>query len=361
MRKSPHLWWLCFLGMALLAACSPSARIRQDVSDALTQTREAWPTAATRLTLTVLAARTPAPTTSPKQQPAAGPSITPASDAYPSAVPTATSAGAVAQQATPTPSVTPASRAYPPPATSSPAPGLTPTNSPTATPTPSRTPQATPTGTITPGQSPVPTATPSHTPSATAAPTSSPTPTPSPTPTATPALPALSSLAIDTAALNAVLNIWQQSPENITDELYDLAEEICVVDCIALRWQSADFAQILVLTMYRTSDFPLAAQVAFSAQGIYLDENFQLMDIPAGNNLPDHAWMAEKAGREFVLFTSQGPAVISLFWQSDDTLDPLETAVTIAAYAGMQSDILRANGFITTQPQATPFPGFSVQ
>lgn len=274
----------------------------------------------------------------------------------------------------PPPSKTPAptsSGGYPPPSgsTFTPTPTITlsPTLSPTPTIDPLFTPSTTPitpspTVTLTPNPNFTATITPTPTTSRTPTRTSTPTRTPGPSPTPsltltpTPALPDLTTLIMDTGDLNAISNLWDDPPEDIMDDLQELNGELCEVACIGLEWISLDTFDTLVLTAYRTADFDEASQIAYSAQFLYLAQDFELEPLPPGTILPDHAWAASKWNRDFVIYTSQGPAVLSFFWHADYPISAQGTIALLAEYMEMQAEVLRVNGYITVDPNATPPP-----
>lgn len=161
---------------------------------------------------------------------------------------------------------------------------------------------------------------------------------------------------LDTDALNAVVYLWHAPPENITSQLIDLGGDVCEVSCIGLQWTSLDTFDTLVLTAYRTIDFDDAVQAAFSARYLYIAQGFTLEAIPPGTILPAHSWVASKDNQDFVIYTSQGPAVLSFFWHADTPANQLETVALIAEYMERQAEILRLNGYITINPNATPLP-----
>ena len=401
MRKT---WLLWFLAALIIFACSPTRQIQESVALALTQTQAArptlFPTFTPRPTITRFPTRTPLAGDTPLLTGTPSP---PGTESLPAGE-TATASGPYPPPgvtptpsplfSTPTPTPTTVSGGYPPPPTASggyPAPptsispaSSTPTQTPTVTvdplsattPTPTAmidplyTPSITPTPSITlsptvtrtpnPNFSPTASLTPTRTPSPTRTPTPTrtvgPSPTPSLTLTPTPALPDLTTLIIDTGDLNALANLWNDPPDDITDDLIDLGGEVCDVTCIGLEWTSLDSQETLVLTAYRTIAFEEASQAAFSAQFVYFAQGFELESLPPGVNLPTQTWVASKWGQDFVIFTSQGPAVLSFFWHADIPLDVEATVGLIAEYMDVQAEILRLNGYITVNPNATPLP-----
>jgi hypothetical protein len=163
-------------------------------------------------------------------------------------------------------------------------------------------------------------------------------------------------LIINTDDLNTVSSVWDNPPEDITDDLQDLGGDVCEVVCIGLEWTSFDTFDTLVLTAYRTIDFEEAVQAAYSAQFLYLAQGFELEPLPSGVILPEHTWAASKWNQSFVIFSSQGPAVISFFWYADSPISAQGTIALLAEYMEMQTEVLRLNGYITVNPNATPLP-----
>lgn len=156
--------------------------------------------------------------------------------------------------------------------------------------------------------------------------------------------------------LNAITYFWNAPPENITSQLIDLGGDVCDVTCIGLQWTSFSTSHSLVLTAYRTINFDEAVQAAFSAQFLYIAQGFTLEAMPPGTILPAHSWVAYKANQDFVIYTSQGPAVLSFFWHANSIANPQETIALLAEYMELQAQILRTNGYITINPNATPLP-----
>ena len=226
------------------------------------------------------------------------------------------------------------------------------TPDPSATAGPSATPTATGTATVTP--TPTITWTPHPCPSPTA--TNTLTPTPSHTPTPTPQLPELAGLAIDTSVLAAVdPGFWQAPPEDFTGSLQQSGTQ-CVVDCIGLRWTSENLSAMMTLLVYRTPDFRDAVASGLATQTYYLSRGFDPVDFPPVGNLPAFTWTGVSQGKDIVLITSQGPAVIILFWQNDGPVTIPLVVESITRYAGAQAAVLRENGFLTISLQLTPFP-----
>ncbi|GAB4581062.1 MAG: hypothetical protein Fur0022_38070 [Anaerolineales bacterium] len=393
MRKRGFLW---VLALIVIFACSPTTQIQDSVAQALTQTQAAqatlFPTFTPEPTRTPYPTRTPLgggiPPTVPYPPPGGTeilptptpPAVENTPGPYPppegTLTPTTTQ---IKPSNTPTsaggypPPVASATSGsgYPPPSVSTFTPTPTFTLSPTPTPsrtidplfTPSITP-LTPSPTITFTPNPnftstlTPTPTQSRTPTRTPTPTRTigPTPTPTITPTGTPSLPDLTTLILDTATLNAISNLWDAPPVDITDQLEDLGGEVCDVVCIGLEWTSLDTFDTLVLTAYRTADFEDAIQTAYSAQFLYLAQGFDLESIPPGTILPEHAWAASKWNQDFVIYSSQGPAVLSFFWHADSPISAQGTIALLAEYMEIQAEILRDNGYITIDPNATPLP-----
>jgi len=110
------------------------------------------------------------------------------------------------------------------------------------------------------------------------------------------------------------------------------------------------------LIAYRTMAFEEAAQAAYSAQFVYLAQGFELESLPPGLALAEHTWVASKWSQDFVIFTSQGPAVLSFFWHAELPLDVEYAVALIAEYMDIQAEVLRLNGYITVDPNATPLP-----
>lgn len=391
------------LALILIFACSPTTQIQDSVSLALTQTQAARPTFYPTFTPgpsnTPYPSRTPlgggplpnltlSPGASTEGVPPGGypppatavpkptqsetaPTVTATPTLPPTGVPTSapTNAGGYpppeggGYPAPNSPTPSPASSTFTPTPTATETPSLTP--SPTVDPlfTPSLTP-ITPSPTVTDTPNPNFSPTPSTTPTASTTPTRTLTPTrtpgPSPTPTVTltptPSLPDLTTLIMDTDDLNAINYFWHAPPENITSQLIDLGGEVCDVSCIGLEWTSLNTSHSLVFTAYRMIDFDDASQAAFSAQYLYIAQGFILQAIPPGTILPTHSWIASKNNQDFVIYTSQGPAVISFFWHATTTASPQETIALLATYAEFQTQILRVNGYITVNPNATPLP-----
>ena len=180
--------------------------------------------------------------------------------------------------------------------------------------------------------------------------------TPGPTLTPTPILTDLTTLVIDTAALNAAATLWADPPRNITRDLRELGGSVCNVMCLGREWTSLSRRDTLVLIMYRTAAFEEAVQAAYSARFVYLARGFELAPLPSGVSLAAHTWIASRGDREFVIFTSQGPAVLSMFWHSQQPVPVDSTLASLARYMNVQARNLRLNGYITVNPNATPLP-----
>jgi hypothetical protein len=161
---------------------------------------------------------------------------------------------------------------------------------------------------------------------------------------------------MDTAVLNAAATLWVDPPRNITRDLRDLGGSVCDVVCLGREWTSLSRRDTLVLIMYRTTAFEEAVQAAYSARFIYLARGFELASLPPGVSLAAHTWIASRGDREFVIFTSQGPAVLSLFWHSQQSAPVENTLASLARYMNVQARILRLNGYLTVNPNATPPP-----
>ncbi len=237
----------------------------------------------------------------------------------------------------------------------------------TATITPTWTPSVTPTQTWTASPTATETATPTatHTPTAavTDTPTSGPSPTPtrtvSPTPTITltptPGLPGLADLILSDQSVNLPADIWATPAKRV--DLRELGGDVCAVECIGRRWRHRLTSATLTLNLYRTIRFENAPRVSFGAQFLYLDAGFESVSLPDDVFLPPHTWIGARQDREFVLSTSEGPAVLTLFWmQTMPTLNPQESVRLLALYAQEQTRTLRRNGFITINPNAAPLP-----
>ena len=149
---------------------------------------------------------------------------------------------------------------------------------------------------------------------------------------------------------------WKIPGTEISAELSTLEGGICQVECIGYRWEGLSAPETLTLILYRTPDFRQAVPATFAARVYYLEQGFSLTPIPAGNLLPDHSWAALDGIRAVVLYTSQGPVVIGVFWETLTELDPASALASLSALAGYQSDILRQNGFLTINPLGTPLP-----
>lgn len=131
---------------------------------------------------------------------------------------------------------------------------------------------------------------------------------------------------------------------------------MCDVVCLGLEWTSLDTFDTLVLTAYRTIDFEDAVQTAYSAQFLYLAQGFDLEPMPPGTTLGEHSWVASKWNQQFVIYTSQGPAVLSFYWYAESPISAQGAIALLAEYMEQQAEILRLNGYITIDPNATPLP-----
>lgn len=138
--------------------------------------------------------------------------------------------------------------------------------------------------------------------------------------------------------------------------MIDLEGEVCEVVCLSLRWTSLDGKNTLLLTAYRTKAFEQAAQIAYGSHVIYLAQGFKLETLPSGINLPVQTWVGSKGGKDVVIYSSQGPAVVSLFWHTDFSLNVPDTVALLAAYMDIQTERLLLNGYYTINPYITPFP-----
>lgn len=297
-------------------------------------TPSAVPTATNTASITPLSFR---PTECPTLTPTPTSTITPVVSSTPTATPTGTVTG------TPTATAT---------ATATADPNATPT--PTLTPGPSRTPTITPTPTNT--QTPTPTITWTPHPCPSPTPTSTLSPTPSLTPTPTPALPPLAEMQLVFEDLSAIdADLWIDPPEDFTADLKRTSSQ-CTVDCIGLRWTSTDGNSKLTLLIYRTPDFNQAIASAVGAQAFYLQRGYTELDIPAGGTLPAFSWAGTLQQKDLVIITSQGPAIITLFWQNTTPGEIEPMLKSLSLYAGIQAAELRNNGFLTATRQLTPFP-----
>jgi len=277
------------------------------------------------------------PTDCPTLTPTPTATETPLVSSTPTATSTATATGTATATATTTATPDPS-------ATAGPSATPTATGTATVTPTPTITPTPTPSITWTPHPCPSPTA------------TNTLTPTPSHTPTPTPQLPELAGLAIDTSVLAAVdPGYWRAPPEDFTGSLQQSGTQ-CVVDCIGLRWESESQSAMLTVLIYRTPDFRDAVASGLASQTYYLSRGFDPFEVPPVGNLPAFTWVGVSQGKDVVLITSQGPAVLIFFWQNDAPLDLPPVVESITRYAGAQSAVLRAKGFLTISLQLTPFP-----
>ncbi len=288
-------------------------------------------------TITLTATSAYRPTECPTRTPTPTATFTPLFTRTPTITPTRTNTPT--RTVTPLPTNTPSFTAT---ATLTPTP--TQIRTPTITPTPSRTFTPTPTQTWTPHPCPSPT------------PTFTLTPTPSLTPTPTPILAPLIELVIDTDTLNELsLDYWQSPVEDFSAELRQGTSQ-CEVECIGLRWQSRDLQSTLTLLIYRTPDFPDAYLGALAAQGFYLPRGYELAVIAPANNLPEHTWAASLQSKDFVLITSQGPALINLFWQGNAAMNPSFVLDLLGRLAGWQVHVLLENGYFTGNLRFTPVP-----
>jgi hypothetical protein len=324
---------------------------------------------------------TPFPSGAPTIFPTPTPSLTPSPPPSHTPIPTATDTASPAPSptipfiATACPTVTPTPTATNTPLIS-PTPSRTPTRTPTATltntPLPSNTPSITATATLvptptkvrTPTITPTPTASRTPTPTITwtphpcpsRTPTLTPSPTHSLTPTPTPALPALAEVVVGDELLESLLpSFWQFPPENFTRHLQQNTSQ-CAVECLGLRWTSRDFKSVFTLLLYRTPDFPDAYTSALAAQSFYVPRGYVEQAVPPGGSLPSHTWLAVKDDRDFVLITSQGPAVISLFWQGEGSIPTASVFQFLVAVSGEQVGILIDNDYRTGDLRLTPLP-----
>ena len=340
--------------LLLLTACSAAGDVPSETPEPARQAAAITDTPAATVTPSATASQTPVliptathtatitpisfrPTDCPTLTPTPTHTLTPAISPTPSATATATPTLTPTSTITPTATTDPA---FTPTATNTAGPSPTAT----ITPTPTNTPTPTPTITFTPHPCPSPT------------PTATLSPTPSLTPTPTPQLPPLAELVLDTADLEKVdAGIWVDPFEDFTLSLRNNSSQ-CEVDCIGRRWRSEDGASTLTLLMYRTPDFDQAISSAVGAQAFYLQRGYERLEIPPLTSLATFSWAGTQQEKDFVLITTQGPAVLILFIQNDAPSDTMEWLESITLYTGMQAGILRTNGFLTATRQMTPFP-----
>ncbi len=285
------------------------------------------------------ASRTPSLTNFPSRTPTLTRTPTPGDLRSPTPCPTLT--------LTPTPTETPDFTATP---------SATPTETATTTLTPDPsatvTPTATATDTATPGPSPTATLTVTPTPSIT--PTSHPcpssTPTPTRTPTPTPVLPSLASLALTSEDLNALFpGFWPPEPRSFAGNLVRLNGQ-CKVECLGLRWYSLDETTTLNLLIYRTPNFTDSYSLNIATQFYYLQQGYTRLEPPQRFSIAGEYWAAGQNGRNFVVGTSQGPAVITIFWHSDAVQTGVDVLDLISAALDLQVNRLRNNGYIIQFP-----------
>jgi hypothetical protein len=163
-------------------------------------------------------------------------------------------------------------------------------------------------------------------------------------------------MAIDTAVLEAVdPGFWLDPPKDLTPELKKSGTQ-CIVDCLGYRWTSGDQSAMLTMIVYRTPDFRDAVANGLATQTYYLGRDFEPFPAPPIGNLPAFTWVGVLLEKDIVLITSQGPAVIIFFWQNNGQVNATSLVDSITRYAGVQSGILRENGFLTISLQLTPFP-----
>jgi hypothetical protein len=148
---------------------------------------------------------------------------------------------------------------------------------------------------------------------------------------------------------------WKDPPEDLTSDLKGSGTQ-CIVDCLGFRWESTDQSAMLTMLIYRTPDFRDAVASGLASQTYYLGRGFETFPVPPIGNLPAFTWIGVLLEKDVVLITSQGPAVIVFFWQNNGQIDVDSVVDSITRYAGVQSEILRDNGFLTISLQLTPFP-----
>ncbi len=349
-RFRPYFLVLVFLLTACSTAIETPTPTRIPVSERLTQmvtvqptvtpsetpsrTPFVVPTATLTATITPISFR---PTECPTLTPFPTPTITPVVSSTPTATASPTTTSTPTQTSTPTATIDPSA-----------------TSTPTDTPGPSPTPTITPTPTSTLTPTPTITNTPHPCPSAT--PTATLSPTPSLTPTPTPQLPPLAELQLITADLDSIdPGRWIDPPEILTGNLRRNSNQ-CIVDCLGFRWSTEDENSSLTLLVYRTPDFNQAVASAAGAQSFYLQRGYETMDVPPGGMLPAFTWGGVLNQKDLAIITSQGPAVIIVFWQNVNPGDVAPMLESLARYAGIQATRLRNNGFLTATRQLTPFP-----
>lgn len=113
---------------------------------------------------------------------------------------------------------------------------------------------------------------------------------------------------------------------------------------------------MLTMIIYRTPDFRDAVAAGLATQTYYLSRGYETAEFPPVGNLPAFTWVGVNLGKDVVLITSQGPAIMIFFWQNDSPGGLPAVIDSITRYAGIQSAILRENGFLTITLQLTPFP-----
>lgn len=210
----------------------------------------------------------------------------------------------------------------------SPTPSDTPTNTPTATSTATvtltSTATPTPTATATPTLTPTETNTPTHTPTSTITPNPSHSPTPTQTPTPYPSLPDLADIILDHAQMNAIAPLWYPPGFNITYQLSTASGPLCKIDCAAYRWEGVDNHSDISITLYREESDASAIHAVYGTRRTYLlQRGYQESYLRVSQSLPYITWMGSRDDREFILSTSQGPAILSIFFQSTTPLtDP---------------------------------------
>ena len=223
----------------------------------------------------------------------------------------------------------------------------------TSTITLTHTKQPTPTSTATETASPTPvlspTATPSRTPTLVITTTQTVQPTYTPSLTATPELPGLSEIILDSSDLLEVVGEdWKPAFIRLVEFNIVDRPKICAVDCIARRWESRDFTSNLTLILYRRIDFNDAVPTVIGSKFHYLEEeDYSELTLPFGGNLPSHSWGGISPLGDIVLSSSQGPAIILVFYQTDRPSKSDELLKELTSLLGLQSQRLRDMGFLT--------------
>ena len=174
-------------------------------------------------------------------------------------------------------------------------------------------------------------------------PTTSPTASITPTPTNTPVLPSLASLILTIDELNAFDNRWYSPAKWLLLKYDDTTKINCDIDCVGFQAEGYDDRSTLTYILYRVTDPQTAIKAVFGGETLYTTEGFRELSLTESLPPQQYSWVGVRNQREYILFISQGPVVLTIFWQSSVPLDESKVLDLLGQYTQGQIEHLRLN------------------